>query len=92
MHTEKLKTEADLTNFKKHAGEVEAELKRLKEQVMSDYKPVFFTEREVVLKNGLRIHKGYKFEEGDYDKLEVKYVCLPERYYVLSDGRIIRMQ
>lgn len=92
MGTEKVQTEADLSNFKKRSEDLELELKKLKEQVMSDYKPVFFTETQVVLRNGLRIYKGYKFTEGDYEKLEVKYIDLPERCYELSDGRIIRMQ
>ena len=74
-----------------HSAEIEAELAKLKAQIMSGFVPVFFTENEVVLKNSLRIRKNYKFIEGDYEKLTVKFICLPERYYELSDGRIIRM-
>lgn len=91
MHAEKQKTESDLTGLQKHSQEIEAELAKLKAQIMSGFVPVFFTENEVVLKNGLRIHKNYKFIEGDYEKLTVKFICLPERYYQLSDDRIIRM-
>jgi hypothetical protein len=83
-HREILKLSSDL-KFKI------LENKKLNSSLMSDYKPVFFAENKVILKNGVRIYENYVFREGDFKGKKVVFINLANRSYRLCDGTIIRM-
>lgn len=68
----------------------EQELK--KELLDNGFKPGLFFEGKCWLRNGVRIHEGFKFNDkkkhGDFYEREVKKIDASERYYILDDGTI----
>ena len=74
--------------------ELNKEIVRLIEEKKRQYQPVFVSEAEAVLRNGLRVYKGYIIEEKGciYDQQKVVKISCKERYIVLSNDDILRMQ
>lgn len=71
--------------------EIKRELEELKKENARGYTPVYFSEYEIILKNGLRIYENYEFTEGQFKGKKVKFVSLKDRYYQLDDNHIVRM-
>lgn len=74
--------------------ELKRELEELKRENVKGYRPVYFSDsnnKEIILKNGMRIYENYEFTEGQFKGKKVKFVSLKDRYYQLDDDRIIRM-
>lgn len=55
------------------------------------YKPALFFENDCWLRNGVKIHRGYKFQGGVYDGKTVAVVDTVERYYILDDNTRVAM-
>lgn len=74
------------------AGDADQEKKEKERQFRKDqFKPSMFFDGFCWLRNGIKIHIGYKFKEEPYNEKTVKEINGIERFYCLDDGTIVYM-
>lgn len=81
-----------LENLEKLLSEKIARINELERKLSDTYLPSFFYSDRVVLRNGLIIRQGHIFAKGTYyEGKKVTFISFVDRYYVMSDGSVMRM-